>query len=215
MDDAGFFPLEPGALESGGVYAGVVLRDCELTDRGLEGVSFEGSLLTKVRGAGIELPNLQLSDAEVRGCDFANAVWHKARLNGTKLANSRLTGWNVAEGVLRTVRFTGCKIDLAVFHNAVLSDCLFHDCDLRESDFQAAKLKGVTFRDCDLRGARYPAATLSAVDFRGSHLAGIYLDAESLRDNLFTSTQLPHLAALLGIVVRELGGREPSSRNPP
>ncbi len=204
MDEHHLSELGPDGLEPGGDYAGVVLRDYELTQRGLDGISLEGSLLSKIRATGIPLARLRLSDAIVRDCDFANAAWARARFTAVSLSKCRLTGWNVADSVFRKVEFVGCKIDLAVFHNAMLTDCQFHACDLRETDFQGATLKNVTFRRCDLRSVRFAAASLRNVDFRGSHLAGIVLDPHSLSSNVFEPSQLLDVAQVLGLEVRDI-----------
>lgn len=201
MDEQRLSPIQPEAVRSGGDYAGVVLRDCCWTGTGLEGISLEDSLLSKVRAPDLRLPNLRWNNVAARDCDFANAIWEKARLAAGVLKKCRLTGWNVSGGTLRNVRFEGCRIDIAVLHGVTLRDCAFNECDLRESDFQGARLRNVEFRNCDLRNARFPAASLTAVDFRGSHLAGVHLPVESLAGNIFDPSQLFDVARLLRIIV--------------
>jgi len=203
MDETRLSEIPFDALEPGCDYQRVALCDVALP-HGFEGVLLEDSLLVHVRGAGIAMVNLQLRSCVVRDCDFANGNWEKARLAASQWSKCRLTGWNVAEGNLRGVRFVGCKIDLAVFHQASLFDCQFHHCDLREADFQGARLQNVTFRRCDLRAARFPAVTMAETDFRGSHLAGMYAEAASLRGSTFDPLQLADLARAFGITVADL-----------
>lgn len=200
--------LSPEDLESGGDYVGVALRDGRLTQPGLDGITLEGSLLCKVSSPAIALCSFRLREVTLRDCDFANSVWENAYFSNANLSKCRLTGWNVAEALFRNVQFTGCRIDLAIFHNAALIDCHFQSCDLREADFQAARLKNVVFRRCDLRSARFPTASLDAIDFRGSHLAGVYLEAGSLRGSIFDPSQLPEVAQVFGLIVRELDEEE-------
>lgn len=204
MDEQYLREFPPEAVESDADYSGVALRDCELIQSGLGGISLESSLLAKVRASGISIPGFALADTVARDCDFSNAVWEKARLTGSHLATCRLTGWNIVDGLLRNVRLTGCKINLGVFHNVTLIDCQFQGCDLREADFQRARLKNVAFRGCDLRSARFAAASLQEVDFRGSHLAGISFDAGSLAGNTFDPSQLLDVVRILGLVVEEI-----------
>lgn len=204
MNEQDLTELDPTTLESGSDLVRVALRDCQLTPLGLDDVVWEESLLAKVHAPAVPLRNLRLSDVIVRGCDFANGVWERTELTAVGLSKCRLTGWNVAEGVFRRVQWADCKIDLAVFQNATLTDCVFQACDLREVDFQSARLKNVTFRRCDLRSARFAAASLKTVDFRGSHLAGIQVDAASLSGNVFDPAQVLDVVQVFGIVVREL-----------
>lgn len=209
VDEQRLSELGPDGLEPSGDYANVALRDYELTKCGMGDISLESSLLSKIRAAGIPLRRLRLSEVVLRDCDFANAAWDQARFTAVSLSKCRLTGWIVADSLLRNVEFVGCKIDLAVFHNATLTDCQFHACDLRETDFQAASLKNVTFRRCDLRSVRFAGASLRSVDFRGSHLAGIVLDPHSLAGNVFDPSQLLDVACVLGLEIRALENENP------
>lgn len=212
MDESRLTTLAADALRSDSDYVGVRLEEGTAPSAPLVDVALEGSLLVRVRGAGGRWSHLRLSDVVLRDCDWANAIWEKAHGVRVVCSRCRLTGWNLSDGVLRHARFVGCKLDLALFHQATLTDCHFEQCQLVEADFQGARLKNVRFERCDLRGARFAAAALAEVDFRGSHLAGAYLEPNSLRGNIFDPTQLPDLAALLGLVVKEVE-RDPSLRS--
>lgn len=204
MDEARLAPLAVEALASDSDYAGVRIEATAPLPNRLADVGLEGSLLARLRGAGVHWSNLRLSEVVLRDCDFANATWEKVHGVLLELSKCRLIGWNVSDGVLRQTRFVGCKLDLAMFHQAQLTDCVFQRCQLTEADFQGARLKNVQFQHCDLRAARFAAAELVAVDFRGSHLAGAYLEADRLRGNTFDPAQLPDLASLLGIRVQDV-----------
>lgn len=208
MDERRLVPLASDALISDRDYVGVVLHECSLPVQTLNGVALEGSLLSRVRGPGVCWSHLRLNDVVLRDCDFSNAAWEKPHGARLELSKCRLTGWNVADGVFRHVQFQGCKINLAFFHGALLTDCRFQNCDLTEADFQGAKLKNVTFRRCDLRCARFAAAALNAVDFRGSHLTGTHLEPDRLRGNVFDPSQMLDLAGVLGLVVKEVEATE-------
>lgn len=212
MDEQHLVPLEVDGLASDRDYVGICVIGGDLVDRRLDAIALEGSLLAKLRAAGITWSNLRLSEVAFRECDLANTVWQKAHAERFEASKCRLTGWNAAGCVLRSARFIGCKIDLAVFHGAALTDCRFENCNLVEGDFQSARLKNVTFRNCDLRNSRFAAAALGAVDFRGSHLAGIQLDADRLRGNVFDPSQLADIAQVLGLIVKEFQADEPNAR---
>ncbi len=212
MDEQRLLPLAPGELASDRDYVGVSVCDGELTAERLDGVALDGSFLCRVRGQGIAWRDLRASDVVIRDCDLANAVWEKAYGESLTLQKCRLTGWNVADGVFRKMRVVGCQIRLGMFHGAALTDCSFEGCNLCEADFQGARLKDVVFRRCDLRSARFAGAALETVDFRGSHLAGIQLDADRLRGNVFDPSQLPILAGVLGLVVKDVEEDEPRQR---
>jgi uncharacterized protein YjbI with pentapeptide repeats len=194
--------LDPRQFVSGGDFVDVALREAVLDPQPRDGIALENSLLWKVRGPGAALSNLRLSNVDIEDCDFANAAWERLRAAGVRLVKCRLTGWNVADGILRDATFSGSKIDLAVFQRAALHNCIFRRCDLRESDFTAARFKGVRLARCDLRGARLTGVKLAEVDFRGSQLAGAQLDPAALRGAILDPLQLAALADMLGIIVR-------------
>ncbi len=97
-----------------------------------------------------------------------------------ELRSCRLTGADLAEGVLVDVTFDECRVDLVGLRHARLERAVFRDCRMSECDLHGATLTDVLFERCDLREASLSAARLQRVELRSCDLTGIR-GAEALR----------------------------------
>jgi uncharacterized protein YjbI with pentapeptide repeats len=192
----------------------VLEDDVEWMECLIEGASLAGTAAQHVRLVDIRLRTVDLRDAELphldaRDClivdsDLANATCANAVLTWVELAETRATGLDLAESTLLHVTFRDCKLDLAAFRFAKLTDVELRDCVLTGADLTGAELTRVTFLRCDLTGADLSSARLDSVDLRSCTLESLR-GVGALRGATLDATQIlalaPSLAAELGIVV--------------
>jgi uncharacterized protein YjbI with pentapeptide repeats len=189
-------------LDDMGVYAGLLLSDCDLSEQVAEDVTFEATLLKHVRLGRTRLPSLQMHDVRLDACDLAEADWGKPLLSRVEALGCRMVGWRASEGSLRNVLFKGCNSIGAQFWSTSFKHVRFENCILRDADFQYADLSGVIFDKCDLSNAKLSDAKLAGADLRGSKIEGVRLGLKELQGAIVDMEQAIAIARLLGVVVK-------------
>ncbi|GGS24512.1 pentapeptide repeat-containing protein [Deinococcus knuensis] len=168
----------PGPLESETVYRGAAF-EADLTGaEALNAVTFQGCVFRQVNLTGVHWRGVRLTDVRLEGCDLSGAR-------------------------LRHVALTRVAAPLSVWVKADAAHLRLDDCDLTEAMFMDADLPGLILRACrlprtDLRGAR-----LAGADLRSSDLRGLRVTPRELEGVTVDAAQLPDLAHLLGVRVRE------------
>lgn len=165
-------------------------------------LSLDEVILEKIIAVQAGLEKLQLSDVIAKGCDWSGANCADASMIRMALTNCRGVGWDLNKSVLKNVVFKDCKLDMANFRFAKLTQVRFVDCSLAETDFQAAKLEHVEFQNCIFDRTEFAQSTIKDVDLRTSQLLEIK-GWQSLQGVTIDQTQLitvaPQLAAALGL----------------
>jgi uncharacterized protein YjbI with pentapeptide repeats len=198
--DAGGLPLDQ--LDDLGVYTGLLLSSCDLSDQSAEDVTFEATLIKHVTLGRTQLPALQLHDVRLDACDLAEAIWEKALFSRVEVLGCRMVGWRASEGSLRNVLIKGCSAIGAQFWSTSFKHVRFENCILRDADFQRADLSGVVFDKCDLSNAKMADAKLLGADLRGSTIEGVRLGLKELQGVIVDMEQAISIARLLGVVVK-------------
>jgi uncharacterized protein YjbI with pentapeptide repeats len=193
----------PERLNDGAAFRGTILDSCEFV-----GQEADDLLLEQVHGRHIRfdqthLTLAQLLDVRLETCDLAGSIWEKGHLLRVELVGSRLIGAALTDCDLADVLFLQCNLELARFWGSTLRSVHFDRCALREASFEGVDLSGVVFRDCDLTAADLRGSRLVGADLRGSTLSGVQVGPQDLRGAIIDPSQTIHLAALLGISVRE------------
>jgi uncharacterized protein YjbI with pentapeptide repeats len=190
-------------LADGGAFCQVILEAADFTGQTADDVLFEQVNGKKVRLDQTHLTLAQLLDVRLETCDLAAIAWVKAHLQRVALVGSRLLGATFTDCELADVLFEQSNLELARFWGSTLRSVHFERCLLRQASFEGVDLSGVVFRDCDLTEADLRGARMLGTDLRGSTLSGVQVNPQDLRGAIIDPTQTIHLAALLGIVVRE------------
>jgi uncharacterized protein YjbI with pentapeptide repeats len=104
-----------------------------------------------------------------------------------------MSGFGLALGRLRDVRFVDCRLDGANLRMVDAERVGFEGCQLTEADGYGAKAVDVSFTDCDLTGAELSQATLTGARFLRSRLADLR-GATALAGAVIDSGQIVPLA---------------------
>lgn len=167
----------------------------------MEEVYFERAQLQEAK-----MPKIAANDLVVNKCDFSAARFSDGSINRAEFLHTRLTGWDISNGVLKDVLFSECKIDMANFRYAKLKNIKFVDCQLQNADFINSNLINVQFQNCDLSAAVFAQCTIKNVDFRTSNLDIVgwqYLKGATI-DSAQLMAAAPQLAQEFGLLVQEI-----------
>jgi uncharacterized protein YjbI with pentapeptide repeats len=157
--------------------------------------------LNKINASQSHLERTSFSDVAFANCDliatsFPEASWRRVLIKG-----SRASGLQLQSSTLKDVSFVECKLNLANFRFAKLSNVVFQDCILDEVDFYAAELCRVDFRRCSLGKTQFSSARLRHVDLRTSDVLSV-MGISSLSGAMIDSTQLIGLAPRLAVELK-------------
>ena len=192
------------ALGHDASFGEIEAAGASLPDQNARGVTFQVARLSEVDLSGSRLEHLRIIDGVLSGCNLANIVARSVHAERVVVDSSRMTGIDLAEGVLTDVTFRDCRIDLAAFGFAGLKRVSFEDCVLTGTDFLEAQLEAVRFHGCDLREADVRGARMKQCELRRCELAGMQ-GVESLRGAAMEWSDIVGMAgvwaAALGIEV--------------
>lgn len=201
--------LEPGAVQLFSPEAtleNLIFEDIILANRKLPNISLEEVRLTRAVCTGAMLAKIAARDILIERCDFSAAHCTDGSFQRAVFKATRLTGWDISNGVLKDVVLEGCKLDLTNFRFAALTRVTFIDCQLQNADFISAELTHVSFQNCVLEDTIFAQCTMKDVDFRTSQLT--LTGWQSLKGATIDSAQLmaaaPYLAHELGIKIEEM-----------
>jgi uncharacterized protein YjbI with pentapeptide repeats len=192
------------ALEIGGDYDGLTLRDVDLSgqvgsqSRFLD-CRFERCRLDEVQLRRARFGDTALADSASVALDVADSSWRDCVVSGGRYGALTAHGASLAR-----VRFAGCRVDYVNLRGANLVDVTFEDCRIGEVDCGHAELTRVGFDRCQIDELGVSGAVLAEVDLSRAalaqvsglaHLAGAMINESQLAD------LAPSFAAQLGIRV--------------
>jgi len=167
----------------------------------LQGQRLNGTVIEPAKYRLLDITDCYLEDAIVN-----NAVCFRAGIIRSQFKRAQMTGLQLAEGNIKDVSFTNCRINLSNFRNANFERCIFKDCDLTEADFAMAKLDFVEFDGCNLDQTEFSNSRCKEVKFIDTTLTTVKGGA-SLRGCTVSSQNLielsPQLAQAAGITVED------------
>jgi uncharacterized protein YjbI with pentapeptide repeats len=182
-------------------FAEIEAAGFSLIDQNAKGVTFQVARLTDIDLSGSRLEHLRVLDGALSRCNLANVRARHADAERVVIETSRLTGIDLAEGVLTDVTFRDSRIDLASFGFSRLKRVSFEDCALSQTDFLEARLDSVRFSRCDLSEADLRGARMTRCELRDCELAGIH-GVEGLRG---AAMELSDIVAMAGVWAAALG----------
>jgi uncharacterized protein YjbI with pentapeptide repeats len=201
------FDLVPGndrPLIDGAAYTGLTLVNIDWSNQTADDVVFEQIAARHVLWSGTNLPSLQFVDARLETCDLAAAEWPKAFLRRAEFYGCRLVGVKWERATIEDVVFKDCNLEYGLFWETSFKAVRFENCALREASLAGANLAGVAFAGCDLERADLRNTKLVGTDFRGSKIEGLQVNIKDLQGAIIDPSQAVHLAALLGMIVRQI-----------
>lgn len=114
----------------------------DFSNRNLESIHFDDSVLIDCSFAGASLYGATFSDTKAVGADFRGAMLAKAELHGADLRGACFD-----EAKLGRISLIECNLARATFRNAALHGAVIAECDLRGTDFSGAELTHASFQD--------------------------------------------------------------------
>ncbi|GAP12454.1 uncharacterized low-complexity proteins [Longilinea arvoryzae] len=208
-------PIDLTPIELAGLYDENEFSQASLSgdcsDQSAAGLLFEQCAIRRVNLLNTHFSGLRVYNCRLDHCDLSGAQWEEARLRRTEWVDCRLRGASLIDSRCEDVNFSGCSMDDAFFAGVIFRAARFTRCSLRKVNFEGADLSGVIFDQCDLSGAKLPGAKLKGADLRSSNIEGMQVGIADLGGVKVTMAQALQVAALLGIVIREVGEED----NPP
>ena len=192
------------ALVDSAILDGVRLLGAGNPPAAARALVLEGSVVQGAVLAGSRLPSLRCLDTRLERADASAATWVDARLVRTRFSGCKLSGFDARGAELRDVVFDHCKAPDLIFTQATLARVRFDDCRLTGLDLGGAKIESCAIRGCDARNLRLQGAKIGLLDLRGSLIDGITPDQASLSSIVIDPTQLPAVAAAVGLRVLDL-----------
>jgi len=151
----------------------------------------EGKTFDKADYTQKPLPKGEYDNCTFTGCDFSNSSFSNIVFVDCAFVNCNITVVNLANTVLRDVKFTGCKMMGLRFEECnksgvtiLLEDCnvshcsfyqlrlvkqVFKNTQLNNTDFTECNLTCAVFNNCDLEGAVFDKTLLEKADFRSAY----------------------------------------------
>jgi uncharacterized protein YjbI with pentapeptide repeats len=152
----------------------VRLEHATLKSVDLTRAMFEGSLLHRVKAYdNTQVRGADLRGVEIRRCDLGPNLW--------------MESCNFTGAKIQATNFSAVDLQRAVFKNAVLLRCNFHDyvnsvASLNKVSFVEAVLIEVDLKEVSMQNADLSRALLIRCDLRGANLTGAVMTGTRLID---------------------------------
>ena len=176
----------------------VVLDGEEIND-----VGFERSSWNNVELLGCRVHNLEMRFCELAVCNLANTEFDNLFWQHSGMKNSKATGVSMAEAIIDGGEFNDCKLDLANFKFARITNSVFYNCELKNADFQSANFKNVKFISCNLSEVNFSQADFKDIDLRHSILTNARIDVDNFKEITISPEQVIFIANSFGISVKD------------
>lgn len=194
----------PDQLVDQAGYRQCSLNECDFSNQIAADIVFDQVACKRMNLHLAELQLAQVLDVRFDTCDLAGSTWEKAHMRRVEFLGCRILGIKVSNASFEDILVHNCNAELARFWSTTFKATHFEHCSLREASFQDTNLEGVIFRDCDLTKADLRGAKLAGTDFRGSIIDGVQVGLKELQGAIIDPTQVMHIAALVGVIVKEI-----------
>ena len=193
-----------------------LLIDADVHKNVVYGYYFEGETVQYLNINGVEISGCVFIDCRFQECvfegvSFINCYFKNCELSYNhfrqssftfcEIVESRLTGINLAQGVLNNVlvRTTDCR--LVNFSQAKISVTKFVGCNMNSAAIDKARMKDSEFVQCDLTGMNISGTSLAGMNLRGNRLKNIVFSGGELEGATVDPSQAIGIIRLLGIKV--------------
>lgn len=198
-------PAMSANLDDNARFMRVALTDCSMNEQTADDVLFDQVRCKRVNFSQSQFKLAQMLDVVLDTCDLTATTWEKAHLQRVELHGCRMTGTKFDKADFDNVRFERISGEYAQFWSCSFKMVMFDHCDVREASFENSNLAGVIFRNCDLSRADFRGAKLAGADLRGSIVANMQIGLTELRGAIVDPQQAIQVAALLGMMVKDVG----------
>jgi uncharacterized protein YjbI with pentapeptide repeats len=155
-----------------------------------EGVDLEP--VSSLGADGSSVSGFDFGAASVRALDVKGVRLFDGKIRAVRAEHASVTAVHV-----RSVEFTGCKLDYAVLDQVrAAGPVIFEHCSLREAEFTGCILPGSLFDDCDLTLADFGPGNYLRCDLRGNDVSAV-TGTHNLKRVILDRAQLLQLAEAL------------------
>ena len=184
----------------------------------------EDQLFDNVKAAELSGANRSFESCKFVNCDlsysdlsqqlFIDCIFQDCNLSLIKVVNTgfqevefrncKVSGVNFStcKDFSLALRFSGCILDYAVFHQKRLKNTLFDGCSLEEADFTEADLSNAVFRNCNLSRTVFSRTILKGADFTSASNFSIDPENNSMAKAKFSIDSLAGLLEKYNLIIK-------------
>ena len=171
----------------------------------INGVEVSGCVFINCRFRDCLFEGVTFTNCYFKNCDFSFMNMNQGSFTCCEIVESKLTGLNLAFGVLNNVliRTTDCR--LVNFSQAKITVTKFVSCNMTSAAIDKSRMKDSEFVMCDMTELNISGTSLAGMDLRGSRLDKIIFRGGELQGATIDSAQAIGLVRLLGVKVEDNG----------
>lgn len=171
----------------------------------INGIEVSGSVFINCRFRDCLFEGVTFSNCYFKNCDFSFVNMNNGTFSCCEIVESKLTGLNLAFGILSNVLIRTSDCRLVNFSQAKISVTKFVSCNMTGAAVDNSRMKDSEFVMCDLTEMNISGTALDGMDLRGSRLDKIIFNGGELQGAIIDSAQAIGLVRLLGVKVEDNG----------
>jgi len=159
----------------GACFDEACLKQCDLRDSRLVGVTFRRARLEGVDFSNARMEGVAMQEATFVNCTLSGAKFSEANLDGADLRGVQLSDVGLADTSLIGANLEGAKLTKTALSSAkmqrsILVGAQCDDLDAYHVDFQEADLTGASLTKAKLCGGKFNGANLVSCDLSGAEV---------------------------------------------
>lgn len=171
----------------------------------INGIEVSGCVFINCRFRDCLFEGVTFSNCYFKNCDFSFVNMNNGTFSCCEIVESKLTGLNLAFGILSNVLIRTSDCRLVNFSQAKISVTKFVSCNMTGAAVDNSRMKDSEFVMCDLTEMNISGTALDGMDLRGSRLDKIIFNGGELQGAIIDSAQAIGLVRLLGVKVEDNG----------
>ena len=171
----------------------------------INGIEVSGCVFINCRFRDCLFEGVTFSNCYFKNCDFSFVNMNNGTFSCCEIVESKLTGLNLAFGILSNVLIRTSDCRLVNFSQAKILVTKFVSCNMTGAAVDNSRMKDSEFVMCDLTEMNISGTALDGMDLRGSRLDKIIFNGGELQGAIIDSAQAIGLVRLLGVKVEDNG----------
>lgn len=186
------------------MFDGIEINDAVFRDTDLSRLISYSSIIKNSNLSDNEFDGADLTDTRFINCDFSNSIFSGASIHNVEFVNCKMIGVSFDESRMKNIKFYESLLNLSSISESKLENVMFEAARLVTADFFNNKFKNIGFENCDLTESRFIDTSLAGVDISSSHFESLSVKREDLEGCIVSSVQAIQMAAMLGLVVKDV-----------
>lgn len=167
----------------------------------INGVEVSGCMFINCRFQDCVFEGVSFINCYFKNCDFSFMNLNQSSFTNCEIVESKLTGVNLAFGVLNNVLIRTSACRYANFSQTKITVVKFVGCDMTSLIIDKSRVRDSEFVQCDLTGLDISGTPLYGMDLRSNRLDQIVFTGGELEGTTVDPKQAIGLLKLLGIKV--------------